>query len=280
MINQVNQLQKENTQLNNSLFEVNRKLRDSERLKSHFISNITNEIINPFTGITALAERIKMLGDGEMNRARQMAALIFEESSHLDFQLRNIFAVAAIEAGIERPNYTKVSLSAVVQRIKDVFQHLMDKKNISLIVRCLPDIESWGEVEIISDFDKLTMILNNLVSNSIKFSQEESVIDVLIEFNEGSYQVSISDYGKGIEVTDRKIIFDRFKQLDEKINSVNTGQGLGLSIVKAYTEMLDGTIEVSDNVNGGTKIILKFQEQQSDDFDDLEGFLMNQDSLY
>ena len=99
---QLSKLEKENAELARSLSEVNEKLHDSERLKGHFISNISNEIVNPFTSVLALAENIKRLKEGEIPMAHHMAELIFEEAFHLDFQLKNIFAAALIEAGKEQ----------------------------------------------------------------------------------------------------------------------------------------------------------------------------------
>ena len=84
---QISELQMENEELIKSLHVVNEKLCDSERLKGHFISNITNEIINPFASILALAGNIQQLKEGEIQLAHRMASLIFEEAFHLDFQL-------------------------------------------------------------------------------------------------------------------------------------------------------------------------------------------------
>ncbi len=278
--NELNQLRKENLALNNNLFELNRKLRDSEQLKSHFISNITNEIVNPFTGIMALAGNIKKLKDGEITLAKRMADLIYEEASHLDFQLRNIFAVASIEAGIERLNYSKVKLLSAVSDLEKMFGYLLTKRRLTFSVRFIPDDEYWSGVEMITDYGKLMMILGNIINNAIKFSPEDSFVDLMIEYHGRSFKFVVSDRGKGIEPSDRKVIFDRFKQLDEKINSINTGHGLGLSIVLAFTEMMDGKVEISGNVHGGTNVTVIFPEQQIADFDDLEDFIVDPDSLF
>jgi signal transduction histidine kinase len=76
-------------------------------------------------------------------------------------------------------------------------------------------------------------------------------------------------------------VFDRFKQLDEKINSINTGHGLGLSIVQTYTEMLDGTIAMKNNSDGGLLVELNFPEKKDvNNLDDLDDFLLDSELIF
>ena len=88
-------------ELNEKLLEVNKKLEESEALKSHFISNITNEIINPFTSILGLSRSILAVKKENWKKVISMVALIHSEAFNLDFQLRNIFLAAKIEASPE-----------------------------------------------------------------------------------------------------------------------------------------------------------------------------------
>ncbi|MFP4048152.1 MAG: hypothetical protein ACLFT4_10400, partial [Bacteroidales bacterium] len=76
-------------QLNDQLKRVNKKLEDSEALKSHFISNITNEIINPFSSIIGLARNIMSLGKADWKQVKSMVSMIYYEAFNLNFQLRN-----------------------------------------------------------------------------------------------------------------------------------------------------------------------------------------------
>jgi len=93
--------------------------------------------------------------------------------------------------------------------------------------------------------------------------------------------LEVTDQGKGINADDRKVIFDRFKQLDEKINSINTGHGLGLSIVQAYTEMLGGKVSLNDNYDRGINVMVFIPESaDASDWDDLEGFLLDSEASF
>lgn len=278
---QVSLIQRENEELVRSLHTVNEKLCDSERLKGHFISNITNEIINPFASILALADNIQHLKEGEISSAHRMADMIFEEAFHLDFQFQNIFAAALIEAGKDELKIEFFSLKDLCVYHREYFSDQLKNKKIQLLVSFISELETEDTFKFTSDREKLDLILKNLISNSIKFSFEDSSIDVKFLYDNRVLSIEVTDYGKGIHPEDRKVIFDRFKQLDEKINSINTGHGLGLSVVLAYVDLLGGKVSLSDNFVGGTRFTITIPESdQSDEWDDLEGFLLDSVTSY
>lgn len=278
---EIDALKRENEDLVKNLYKVNEKLRDSERLKGHFISNITNEIVNPFTSVIALAENIRQLKDGEMSQAHRMAELIFEEAFHLDFQLKNIFAAALIEAGMDVSRYKNIQITELSDNIRKYFRAQLNKKNISLSVSFRNEIVPDFPITFNSDYEKIDLILKNLISNSLKYSPDNSVIELDFILTKGNLSMEVSDHGKGIPAEGRSLIFDRFKQLDEKINSINTGHGLGLSIVQAYAEMLGGKVSLNDNLDGGIRVVVTVAENlDADEWDDLEDFLFEPETRF
>lgn len=275
------QLRLENEDLNRSLFKVNEKLRDSERFKGQFISNVTNEIINPFTSVLALAENMKLLKDGEIAQAHHMAELIFEEAFHLDFQLKNIFAAAMIEAGMEVLNLYSININSLSNHIYEYFQPLLSKKKIGLSVSFTNELDPGNPVLFKSDREKFELILKNLISNAIKFSPEGSVVGLDFSLGSDYLLAEVSDHGKGINQKDRKVVFDRFKQLDEKVNSINTGHGLGLSIVQTYTEMLGGKVSLNDNYEGGVRVTVYIPKStEIEEWNNLEDFLLDSETSF
>lgn len=273
---QITELNSENEDLARNLYKVNEKLHDSETLKGHFISNITNEIVNPFASVLALAENIKQLKTDEMGKAHRMAELIYEEAFHLDFQLKNIFAAALIEAGTEVPKIGEVRVHVLGNYMLNYFSSQLEKRKIKLAVTYSNQVVPDTNIIFLSDREKLEMIVKNLVSNSIKYSPNDSEIHLEFIFENGKLFIEVTDQGKGIQADNREIIFDRFKQLDEKINSINTGHGLGLSIVQAYTELLGGKINLTENSPGGVRMMVAIPESvNAEDWDDLEDFLLD-----
>lgn len=275
-------LLKENEELTNSLFFVNEKLRKSEKLKGHFISNITNEIINPFTSVMALAENIKKLGNNDIDTAKRMAGKIYDEAFQLDFQLKNIFAAAIIESGMEKIELVTINLDEFSRYIAHYFSTLLEKKAIKLNIELESNLlnEPTKDCFIKTDREKLDLIVMNLVSNAIKYSPNDSQIDLLFVVNNECLIINVLDNGIGIEPKNRKIIFDRFKQLNENINSFNTGHGLGLSVVLSYVELLNGNLSLDDNKNGGLAVVVELPLDINAQMGDLDDFLFESETLF
>lgn len=225
---------------------VNRKLEESESLKSHFISNIRNEIINPFTSIINLSKQIASIND--IDKAKRNAALIHGEAFFLDFQLKNIFAAAELEAGETFPQIYSVNVMSTIKGLIESYQNNITAKKVNIIVNSsIPDDFTFK-----SDPGKLTLIYSNLLNNAILFSQEGGDIEITVSFEYDSIVFVVKDNGIGIEEDKLKLIFDRFKRIDNTINTLSSGYGLGLSVAKAITDMLDGTISVESTVGVGS----------------------------
>jgi signal transduction histidine kinase len=247
--------------LTGELKEVNQKLADSESLKSHFISNITNEIVNPFTSIVILSKNILSVKEGDWDKVKRMASLIYSEAFNLDFQLKNIFAAAEIEAGELFMEISKVKIDLLIQALMDSFLPETEKKLLSFeFIRENP-VEDDFVFKI--DSEKLKLILSNLVDNAIKFSKNNKII--IRRWTEyDKLYISVRDFGIGISEHNQKVIFDRFKRLDSGINSLNRGHGLGLSINKALLDFLNGQIEIKSKKNEGTTFTICVPEAKID----------------
>jgi len=264
--------QKALVELNNvtrQLLEVNEKLAESEALKTHFISNITNELVNPFSSIMGLSMHIAEAKPADFEKIKGMALLIHDEAFSLDFQLKNIFAAAAIEAGEMCPEYSNVNVSSVINSVIEAYRHLMNKHKI-----IFENNHQSDDTEIFfkTDADKLQLIVSNLISNAINFSSQDSLIELNVQIVDNNLHLSVKDNGIGIQQKDFKVIFDRFSRLDTTINSVKRGHGLGLSVVKAYIDLLNGDIQVESNEAIGSVFTIILPEAQVDDmFDQSEG---------
>lgn len=268
-------------ELSAKLLEVNNKLKDSEALKGHFISNITNEIINPFSSVLAHAQNIQALKENELDRAKKMAEMIYTEAFHLDFQLKNILAAATIEAGTEGLKVTTVNLKGLVSKVVDFFEKQIDSKKIHLNLLWDKNVTSEDLDSFITDEDKLLLMVKNLLDNAIKFSPEKGVIDFRLSIKDRKLTFCIQDQGKGIPSDKKQEIFDRFKQLDNCINSLNTGHGLGLSIVWSYLNLLEGHLQFIDHEGSGTSIEITIPELEKDnDWDDLDEFLIDPEQTF
>lgn len=237
-------------QTTEKLYAVNKKLEASEAMKSHFISNITNEIINPFSSILGLTEHLANMGKEDYDKMKQFAKMIHEEAFDLDFQLKNIFAAAKLEAGEYTPGISLVDVVTLFNNTIDAYKNTSSKKNVTVKLDYKNNSTIREKEFFKTDPDKLNLIVSNLINNSIRFSPENSEIKIYLTLNDDFIHFTVHDNGMGIEKNQVNKIFDRFYRTDNSINSENKGLGLGLSITKGILEMMGGNISVKDSDKG------------------------------
>jgi signal transduction histidine kinase len=237
-----------------NLEALNEKLRQSEALKSDFLSNIRNEINNPLMSIMGLAKQV-VDGRADAETARNMAGTIYHEAFDLDFQLRNIFAAAELEAGEAALSVAQVDVASMVRGLVDAFGHKAAEKNVTVLFE-----PGEGPLSFKTDPDKLQKVLANLLANAIEFNREGKRVTIKAWRDAGMLNIAMIDEGVGIPEEDRRKVFDRFVQLDRGVRKRHKGHGLGLSITKALVEMLDGTVTLSGAEGQGSVFTVSLAE--------------------
>jgi len=239
------------------LEKTNRKLQESEALKSHFLANIRNEINNPLTAILGWA---RQLGSGEADgqKVSAIARMIHDEAFNLDFQLQNIFIAAELEAGEAVPSYASLEVDRMIESIFDSLQEQAGGKGVCL-KRIGPESFLFK-----TDARMLHAMLINLLVNAVEYSPEGGEVGVTVSSAEGRLKVAVENSGSGIAPECRDLVFDRFRQLDTGMTKSHRGHGLGLSITKALTELLGGTITLSSGKGEGCTFTLSLPEPEVD----------------
>ncbi len=238
-------------QVNRKLLEVNERLRQSEELKSHFIANMRNEIHDPLGSILGLADEI---GDPRLpvEKGRSLASLIKAEATHLEFELRNIFSAAELEAGEASPSITKVDLESMLRDAAEAFAREAQAKTQTLVVK----VSELGS-PFPTDAGKLRIILANLLANAIEFSPAGGRIELRALGQDGDLVLEVEDQGPGLSEAERSVIFERFHQLEAGHTRLHRGQGLGLAVVKALADLLGGEILVDSEPGRGSRFICR-----------------------
>lgn len=254
-------------QQNKQMIEINKKLSEAESLKSHFISNITNEIVNPFSSILGLARNIVNAKESDFNKIKSMAELIHSEAFELDFQLKNIFTAARIEAGLAEPEIIKTEINQLIQSIINAYKYKAEQKQLNIKFSFDLDENLKNSAFFNTDPEKLKLIISNLLSNGIKYSNAASRIEIKSWIENNHLFIKVKDYGIGIAKDDLEIIFDRFKRLDTSIHSLNPGHGLGLSVSKALVDALEGTIDIASKRNIGSVFTVSIPQGVANDKD-------------
>ncbi len=235
--------------MNRKLIDMNERLEASESLKSNFLSNIRNEINNPLNVIMGLADQLAVVGTGN-EEITSLSSLIGAEANTLNFQLRNIFMAAELEAGETSPRCVKVHIASALRDLGNSFLHTAAKKNVSLDL-VFPE-HADTHIAVI-DFEKFQIIVSNLLANAIEYSSDGGIVEVSFSVDGvGCLRIAVQDHGVGIAAEDQQRIFDRFVQLETGTTRPHLGHGLGLSISKALVDLMQGSINLTSSPGEGT----------------------------
>ncbi|MGE5317312.1 MAG: ATP-binding protein, partial [Chloroflexota bacterium] len=225
-----------------SLQEAKSRAEESDRLKSLFLSNMSHEIRTPMNAIVGFAE---MLQDTDLNREQKNKFLevIIKSGDNLLRLINDIIDISKIEAGQLKFDLTDCLVNEMIADLETYFKQEMirqKKQHLNLFVQ-IGHPES--DFALNTDCFRLKQIMNNLIGNAIKFT-DEGFIEFGYKINQGLIEFFVRDSGIGIAPDKQKLIFERFGQVQEAISRNLSGTGLGLTISKNLVELLGGTIWV------------------------------------
>ena len=224
------------------LVKAKEKAEESDRLKSAFLANMSHEIRTPMNGILGFTELLK---NHELGGKKQQEYIkIIEKSGARMLSLINdLIAISTIESHQIKNIISKTNINEQIEYIYKFFKPEADQKKLHISFKnALPE----KEAEIYTDQEKIYAVLTNLVKNAIKFTQK-GCIELGYRKRDGFIEFYVKDSGSGVHPEQRKMIFERFRQGSESLTRNYEGAGLGLSISKAYVEMLGGRIWVESN---------------------------------
>jgi PAS domain S-box-containing protein len=229
------------------LIKAKEKAEESDKLKSAFLANMSHEIRTPMNGIMGFASLLKEPDlTGEM---QQEYIKIIEKSGMRMLNIINdIVDISKIEAGLMNVDIKDININEKIDFIYIFFKPQVEEKGMKLI--CKNTLPS-DQLIIRSDNEKIYSILTNLVKNAIKYSIEGE-IEVGYSKKGDYLEFYVKDTGIGIPKDRQEAIFERFIQADISDKMALQGAGLGLSISKAYVEMLGGKIWVESEVGKGS----------------------------
>ena len=240
------------------------RLRDNaeEKLKSdreskELISNISHDLKTPITAIKGYVEGIR---DGVADTPEKMEkyiGTIYNKANEMDTLINELTLYAKIDTNRIPYNFAPLSVNDYFNDCAEDIEMELDSKNVDFNY-----VE--GDQKIIADPEQLKRVINNIVSNSLKYMEREhGLINLRVKDVGDFIQVELEDNGKGIAAKDLPNIFDRFYRTDASRNSSKGGSGIGLSIVKKIIEDHGGKIWATSREGVGTVmyfVIRKYQE--------------------
>lgn len=241
--------------LNDQLKIAMEKAKESDRLKSAFLANMSHEIRTPMNGILGFAGLLKkpLLSDEDRKR---YVDLIEKGGKRMLNLINELIDISKIESGQMDVLVTKTNVAGVLDNIYSFFEPEANAKGLNLVYE--KPLELIKQPVVMTDCEKLNAILLNLTKNAIKFTHAGEVL-IGCEVKDDFLEFSVKDSGIGIPVDMMERVFDRFSQVKDKTTSVYEGSGLGLSISKAYAEMLGGKMWVKSNEGKGSEFYFTIQ---------------------
>lgn len=229
------------------LVKSKERAEESDRLKLAFLANMSHEIRTPMNGIlgfTELLKEPKLTGEEQ----QQYIEIIEKSGKRMLNIINDIISISKVESGQIEIVLSETNINEQLKYIHTFFKPEAKQKGIQLILsKELPLEQSFT----LTDKEKVYAILTNLVKNAIKFTNE-GTIEFGCERKGKNLEFFVKDSGLGISKSQKKIIFERFRQANETISRSHEGSGLGLAISKAYVEMLGGKIGVQSEKGKGS----------------------------
>lgn len=233
-----------------------KQLNESNQLKSAFLSNMSHELRTPLNSVIALSGVLNRKLKNQISEEEYKYLGIIEKNGKQLLSLINdILDLSRIEAGKEEINLSSFSLSGLIKNIQETLEPIANEKGIELVNHVDDNLPN-----LISDSTKCHHILQNIIGNAVKFS-ENGKVEVSAEFKDGKFNIGIKDSGIGISKDDLPYIFDEFRQADGKASRKFGGTGLGLAIAKKFALLIRGTIEVRSQLGAGTNFVIILPEK-------------------
>ncbi len=226
-------------------------LAEATRVKQEFVAMISHDLRSPLTAVQCTLELISDGAYGELKEIGFKRVKTAErETDRLIALINNLLDIEKLEANQMSLDLAPIELAQLVETATESVRPLCEAKDVTIKT----DLQ---QVKVLADDSRLMQVLVNLLSNAIKFSNKDSSVDVSIKLLPSAAEVSIKDYGRGIPVSLKESIFDRWKQTSKEDGKAGKGSGLGLAISKSIVEAHGGTIGFHSVEGEGTTFWLR-----------------------
>lgn len=231
------------------------KIRQKEQKIHHerleFFTNISHELRTPLTLVECAVDDLKrLLGKTKNEKINESIKTASFHSSRLLELINQLLEFRRVETGTPQISVEKINLNEWMSAYLSNFKELADSKSVFLkLAMPVKSIDLWV------DSDKLSMIMNNLLSNAFKYTPQKGTIEVNTQVKDQQIFIEVADSGSGISPKSLPNIFDRYF----KTESRSTSTGIGLSLTKSLVELHQGSIKVNSSLGKGSKFTVIFR---------------------
>ena len=225
---------------------------NSIKAQNNFISNISHELRTPVAVIISVIQLLEKQNKDKEFDLTSSIKIIKQNCLRLTRLTNNIIDVAKMDSGFIYMRPVNIEIVSVLEDIVSSIIPYAKVKNINVIFDT--EIE---ELVMSVDPDKIERMMLNLLSNSIKFNKNNGSIVTMVKIKDNYLNIEVIDTGIGIDKEYISKIFDKFTQVEDIMIRQNEGSGIGLSLVKYFTEAHGGTISVESELNKGSRFIVR-----------------------
>jgi signal transduction histidine kinase len=248
LYNELSRLNNEAVTAQRELAQKNAQLAELIQQKNELIGMIVHDLRSPLSAI-GIFSHVLMESGATLSPEEQSNILttIYENSQATLHFINDLLDVTAIEAGKLKMGLVPTQLAPLLEQVVNLHRMLAQRKQIELVLHCEADLP---EVEV--DSKKIQQVVENLISNAIKFSLPNTTIEVRVTRRQEEIEIVVQDEGQGIPATEVKRLFQPFSKLSVKPTGGETSRGLGLAIVRKFVEGHQGRVWVESQVNQGS----------------------------
>lgn len=242
---------------NHIIEEQSQALRQLDASKTRFFANVSHELRTPLTLMLGpLGTALKSETLDSKNEA--LLSLTKQNAQQLLGLVNEILDLTKLESGKMTVHEEPTDAYNFLRRLVATFESYATQKNIKLIF----DFDKDTPRGLMLDKPKVERIVNNLLSNALKFTPKDGVITVKISHLPSTWQLAVTDTGRGIHSDDLPHVFNRFYQTNQTDVPVEGGTGIGLALSKELSQVLGGTLTVESTLGNGATFTLDLPKQE------------------
>jgi signal transduction histidine kinase len=238
-------------QISNSLNQMLLRMKNLERSRQEFVSNVSHELKTPLTSVKVLADSLLMQENVAPELYREFLEDIADEIERENKIINDLLSLVKLDKTASDMNISTIKINELLEQVLKRLRPIAKERNIELV------LESFRPVVAEVDEVKLSLALTNLIENAIKYNIEDGWVRVSLNADHKYFYVTVADSGIGIPEDAQDFIFDRFYRVDKARSRGTGGTGLGLSITKNAIHMHKGAIKVYSKENEGTTFTVR-----------------------
>ncbi len=243
-----------------SIKEKNRALAELNEVKNRFVGMVAHDLRNPLGSIGSLAELL-LESKGTLPWAEQQDLLQMIDSVCTDLvkMVHDILDVSVIESGNLELNYRMGGLDELISERIRIFESIAAKKRIRL------ELQLQAPRQFEFDRGKIAQVVDNLISNAIKFSPPDRTVFIGSTLSDGMAKVNVKDQGPGLSIEDQGRLFVHFQKLSARPTAGESSTGLGLAIVRRMIEAHQGKLWVESTLGEGAVFLFELPMERKPD---------------